>query len=50
LRGKPIAKRIPPHKKNSLPIPEEWTYYNIPAKTKEYYLFKNGRLVGYNRE
>jgi len=47
LRGKPKAKSIKPNNGSS---EEKWIYYNISKKNKESFIFKNGRLIGYNMD
>ena len=46
LRDAPVAKMIKSSRNDSTLL-EEWTYYNESTKTKEYYFFKDGRLVSY---
>jgi hypothetical protein len=49
LKGQPVSKKISPNQAISS-ILEEWNYYNGFNKTKECYLFENGRLVVYKKE
>jgi len=49
LKGRPIAKKIIPNQAIA-DVSEEWIYYNLSAKAKEHYLFKDMRLVKYKME
>ena len=49
LKGHPVVKRIIPYK-NTVPLSEEWLYYNDNSKVMEYYIFKNEQLIGYKKE
>jgi hypothetical protein len=49
LKGHPVVKRIIPHK-HTVPLSEEWLYYNDNSKVMEYYIFKNEQLIGYKKE
>lgn len=49
IRGDPVSKMIiPNHRLDSVSL-EKWIYYTY-KNTKEFYLFKNGYLVGYEKE
>ena len=50
LRGQPMAKIIEPLKGSFNPAMEEWIYYNIKEKSKEIYLFRNNKLMNYQRK
>ncbi|MBI5361366.1 MAG: hypothetical protein HZA48_12385 [Planctomycetes bacterium] len=49
LRGKPSAKNVAPSK-TRCENHEEWIYYHSVTNTKEHYVFRNDRLVGWCRE
>jgi len=50
LRGQPVTKRIEPSRNTPVPMLEEWIYYQKYTNTKEYYVFKNGRLIGWEQK
>jgi hypothetical protein len=52
LKGVPMSKRIRFINKSaeSSKSMEEWVYYSDKDNTKEYYLFKSGKVIGYKKE
>jgi len=46
LLGQPVAKRNESARKAI----EEWIYYDIKEKNTESYIFRNGKLVNYNKK
>jgi hypothetical protein len=50
LRGKPVAKKIKELKNFALLSLEEWIYYNLNTKEQEYFLFKNGCLMNWQKK
>jgi hypothetical protein len=49
LRGQPVTKKIAPTHNYGIIEVEEWGYYK-EAMNKEYYIFRDGWLVGYKEE
>jgi len=47
LKGLPVAKKIVIGK--NLSTTEEWVYYNMKARIKEYYIFQNERFINYRK-
>jgi len=50
LRGKPVAKRIKELKNSALLALEQWICYNLKTKEQEYFLFKNGSLMNWQKK
>jgi len=47
LKGEPMGKRFELIRNSPLEEIEEWIYYNMCDKSKECYLFRNGKLIKY---